>query len=214
MEVPMLRVKSELQLPVCTTATATRDLSHICDLQHSNARSLTHWMRPGIKPASSWILVGLATAEPQWELPLSIDFKAFSISLWTLVLGNREDARFLNCRMKWRTLRVQNNLPICVSMKFPLHCLPITCGFHLGSVLRLLLIADMKSVWLLCERGRQYLELEVNKSTQNMRSYPFNTLPLPHTLYSTPLQGFGWKIFRHTMGLGFLMPLKTSLWRW
>ena len=26
---------------------------------HSNTRSLTHWARPGIKPASSWILVGL-----------------------------------------------------------------------------------------------------------------------------------------------------------
>ena len=24
---------------------------------HSNARSLTHWMRPGIEPTSSWILV-------------------------------------------------------------------------------------------------------------------------------------------------------------
>ena len=36
---------------------------------HGNARSLTHWVRPGIKPASSWILVGLATTEPQCELP-------------------------------------------------------------------------------------------------------------------------------------------------
>ena len=25
---------------------------------HSNTRSLTYWVRPGIKPASSWILVG------------------------------------------------------------------------------------------------------------------------------------------------------------
>ena len=28
---------------------------------HSNARSLTHWVRPGIKPASSWIPVRSAT---------------------------------------------------------------------------------------------------------------------------------------------------------
>ena len=37
MEVPMLGVKSELQLPVYTTATATTtwDLSHVCDLHHS-----------------------------------------------------------------------------------------------------------------------------------------------------------------------------------
>ena len=31
---------------------------------HSNARSLTHWARPGIKPATSWFLVGFVSAEP------------------------------------------------------------------------------------------------------------------------------------------------------
>ena len=35
MEVPRLRVKSELQLPAHTTARATRDLSCICNLRHS-----------------------------------------------------------------------------------------------------------------------------------------------------------------------------------
>ena len=35
---------------------------------HSNARSLTHWGKPGIESESSWILV--ITAEPHWELPL------------------------------------------------------------------------------------------------------------------------------------------------
>ena len=46
------------------------DLSHVCNLHHihSNARSLTHWAVPGIKPMSSWILVKFVTAEPQWEL--------------------------------------------------------------------------------------------------------------------------------------------------
>ena len=29
---------------------------------------LIYWARPGIEPTSSWILVGFATAEPQWEL--------------------------------------------------------------------------------------------------------------------------------------------------
>ena len=37
-------------------------------LRHSHARSLTHGARLGIEPASLWILVGLVTAEPQWEL--------------------------------------------------------------------------------------------------------------------------------------------------
>jgi len=36
---------------------------------HSNTRSLTHWARPGIKPTSSWILVGFVTIEPWRELP-------------------------------------------------------------------------------------------------------------------------------------------------
>ena len=36
---------------------------------HSNAWSLTHWARPGIEPASSWMLVRFVSAEPQWELP-------------------------------------------------------------------------------------------------------------------------------------------------
>ena len=35
---------------------------------HSNARSLTHWARPGIKCASSWMLVRFVAAEPWWEL--------------------------------------------------------------------------------------------------------------------------------------------------
>ena len=34
MEVPRLRVESELQLPAYTTATATPDLTHISDLHH------------------------------------------------------------------------------------------------------------------------------------------------------------------------------------
>ena len=36
MKVPRLQVKSELQVPAYTTATAMWDLSHICDLHHSS----------------------------------------------------------------------------------------------------------------------------------------------------------------------------------
>ena len=51
-----LRVKLKLQLPAYATATAMPDPSHTCNLHHArgNARSLTHWARPGIKPSSSW----------------------------------------------------------------------------------------------------------------------------------------------------------------
>ena len=73
MEVPGLGIKLELQLLAFTTTTATPDPSHVCDLHHSSQRagSLTHWARPGIKPATSWILIlRFTTTEPQWEHPL------------------------------------------------------------------------------------------------------------------------------------------------
>ena len=37
-----------------------------------NARSVTHWAGPRIKPAFSWVLVGFVSTEPQWELPTII----------------------------------------------------------------------------------------------------------------------------------------------
>ena len=55
MEVPRLGVKSELQLLAYTIGTATLDLRGICYQHHSlrHTRSLTHWTKAGIKPASS-----------------------------------------------------------------------------------------------------------------------------------------------------------------
>ena len=35
---------------------------------HGNTGSLTHWARPGIESASSWILVRFLSSEPQQEL--------------------------------------------------------------------------------------------------------------------------------------------------
>ena len=37
---------------------------------HSNAGSLTHWARPGIEPASSWVLVRFITTVLPWELTI------------------------------------------------------------------------------------------------------------------------------------------------
>ena len=42
MEVPRLGVKPELQLPACTTATATPDPGHIFDLHHSLRQHQIH----------------------------------------------------------------------------------------------------------------------------------------------------------------------------
>ena len=56
MEASTLGVESKLQLPAYAIA-------------HSNTRSLTHWVRPGIEPATSWFLVGFISVVQQWELP-------------------------------------------------------------------------------------------------------------------------------------------------
>ena len=63
MEVPRLGIKSELQLPAYTIATATPDLSHICDLHHSSQQCKIPdpLSKPGIKPESSWILLRFLT---------------------------------------------------------------------------------------------------------------------------------------------------------
>ena len=68
MEIPRPGIESELQLPA--TATATQDPSCVWDLHDSSQQpeSLTHWQRLGIKPTSSWILVGFVTAELQGKV--------------------------------------------------------------------------------------------------------------------------------------------------
>ena len=74
MEFASLGVESELQLPAYATATATPDLSPSATYTtaHSNARFLTYWVGPGIKPTSSWILVGFVSTEPQQEFQASM----------------------------------------------------------------------------------------------------------------------------------------------
>ena len=66
MEVPRLGVELDLQVLAYITATAIPDPAYT--VAQSNARSLTYWVRPGIEPVSSWVLVGFITTEPQTEL--------------------------------------------------------------------------------------------------------------------------------------------------
>ena len=71
MEVPRLGVKAELKPPAYTTAIATWDPRHFCDLYHSS------WQCQILNPlskefrdrnCSSWKLVRLVSTEPWWEL--------------------------------------------------------------------------------------------------------------------------------------------------
>ena len=74
MEVPRLGVKSELQLPAHVTATATQDLSCVCNLHHSSQQC---WiLNPGIEPASSWMLVGFVN---RWATTGTPENQFFSI---------------------------------------------------------------------------------------------------------------------------------------
>ena len=63
MEIPGLRVESELQLPAYTAATAGAGPSRICNL-HCNLWQpwiLNPLRRPGMEPISSWILIRFLT---------------------------------------------------------------------------------------------------------------------------------------------------------
>ena len=63
-----------------------------------NAGSLAHWARPGIEPASSWMLIRFVSAEPWWELQIMsvFDLKFFSglptilqLNVYTLIWHSR-----------------------------------------------------------------------------------------------------------------------------
>ena len=57
---------------------------------HSNMGSLTHWARPRIKPATSWLLVRFSSAAPRRQLPfiyLFICSLIIRVSCW--VVQNR-----------------------------------------------------------------------------------------------------------------------------
>ena len=71
-EVPRLGVKSKLQLPGYIPQAQQcriRATSVTYTTLHGDARSLTHWARPGIQPVTSWLLVGFVSAVPGQELP-------------------------------------------------------------------------------------------------------------------------------------------------
>ena len=92
--VPTAYVSSQVRGPIGATAASlchshsnAGDLSHVSVARttaHGNARSPTHWVRPGIEPTSSWVLIRFISAAPQREL-LGYFFKAVihvALGLW------------------------------------------------------------------------------------------------------------------------------------
>ena len=51
---------------------------------HSNTRTLTHWVRPRIEPATSWFLVRFISTAPWWEVLFKCIFDTFLSSFGTL----------------------------------------------------------------------------------------------------------------------------------
>ena len=74
MEVPRLGVKSKLQLPAY--ATATLDLSYVCDLHHSSQKCqiLNSLSKAKDQTCILIMLVGFLTTEPPWEFPTNLNF--------------------------------------------------------------------------------------------------------------------------------------------
>ena len=75
---------------------------------HGNARFLTHWVRPGIEPTSSWVLVTFITAEPWWELHSVSSLRKMGLCLrfnvWTsvmLIKHHLSQDTLLHKRLTW-----------------------------------------------------------------------------------------------------------------
>ena len=47
----------------------TASANQAASVAHGNARSLAHWARPGIEPATSWFLAGFIFTAPRKEIP-------------------------------------------------------------------------------------------------------------------------------------------------
>ena len=110
MEVPRLGVKS-YQSYSCRPMPQPqqhqiRAVSAAYTTAYGNARSLTHWARPGIEPASSWILVRFISAEPQRELLkwLLWNVERFHENGVLITLGSNADHVLLSCCDSWETL--------------------------------------------------------------------------------------------------------------
>ena len=88
MEVPRLGVKSELQVPAYTTATAMPDLSHVSDLHHSSWQCFNTLSGAGDQTRILMDTSGFVFAEPQWELQILIVFWTMTWTLETDVMAS------------------------------------------------------------------------------------------------------------------------------
>ena len=98
------------------------DLRRTCDVHHrwQQHRILTHWVKPGTEPESSWVLVRFVSTESRWELHGDVLLNSlFSSPLIGLYL--------------------------CASITFLDYC---NCIFLLGPETRYFIVTQKKQTWL------------------------------------------------------------------
>ena len=103
MEVPSLGVESATAASLSHSHSNAGATSATHTTAHGNARSLTHWERPGIKSTTSWFLVRFVSTAPQQELCGT----SFLLKVIQLVYGG---AGFKH--------RTPGSEPTCLSIKF------------------------------------------------------------------------------------------------
>ena len=90
MEVPRLGAELELQPQQCQIQAASATYT----APHSNTGCLTHWVRPGTEPASSWILVRFVTSWATVGTPYFIFFLTAVHLLLSLLVSFQIDYLF------------------------------------------------------------------------------------------------------------------------
>ena len=83
-----------------------RAMSATYTIAHDNARSLTHWVRPGIKPATSWFLVEFVNHWARTGTPPMLYFRVRNWSLY----GCNARSWFVDGIQKWEVGKQTSHL--------------------------------------------------------------------------------------------------------
>ena len=114
LEVPRLGAESELQSPAYATASAKPDLSCVCDRYHNSGQHGIPGprVRPGIEPASSWILVRFISTEPRQELlSCFVLIPLLLFNFWFSYTSLQIPCIMSHCVNKWNCLDSVNKYP-------------------------------------------------------------------------------------------------------
>ena len=115
---------------------------------HSNAGSPTHWVRPWIEPASSWILIRFISAVPHRNSPLDFEVHhqgpmyfpedSQTVSLFYFILSPRSIYATISSCMSFKTVELHPEIcPFRVALKSDppnLFLVSVKCVTQAGNV--------------------------------------------------------------------------------